>query len=729
MKTRALDNVDLSRCVYKVVHRLPDRVRVRIPAIHASPELAAGLERMLRAEHGVGDVKVNADCASATIHFDPAIFDPVDWLNVLNVDSIPRVARSRQAAAGGKKLPAGLAAVRRTTFSFEQAVPPPAQLIVSATSLLAALLGAPPVVTGAILSLSTAPILNRAVQTVLDERRLGADALDGMTCLLLIRQSNFIPAGVMTFLIALGEFVRDRITTRCQDLIAHQLALVEHSVWLVKGTTRIRTPLAKLNSGDKIVIYPGEIITCEGKVISGGGNVVSAKPEVDFAPQVIQEGDRVTADTLLTDGKLYVRFDTCIDHRPLDAIKAKQNRRWLQRTRLHRQALREGYDRVWLVLAVAGSILALTRDLNRAMAIICFDFLTGVRIAVPTAALSSVYKAGKHGIVIRNASSLERLAHVDVVVFARSGALTNLSPAVTEVFTADDFDLETVTRYAAALEQRYHHLAAHAISSYANVGNLPVPERHKVQALTGLGITGEIEGHDVLIGSTRLMKLRNVDLAVAQAFLDNCKDRGDSRACVAIDGKLGGVIAYQDPLRPDVPQLVQQLKALGVKEIAMTTGASKRAAKAFAQRAGIPTVYARTLPEDKAAVIREYRRRGHTVAVVGFDVADAPALEQADVAITLSTGADVAKYRADIVLTSQDLTCLITGMRIARDGMSLARQNMVVVSVPNWLGLGISMLDRTDVLANTILNNGSVILGALNGLRPLLRHEQSAAGH
>ena len=162
------------------------------------------------------------------------------------------------------------------------------------------------------------------------------------------------------------------------------------------------------------------------------------------------------------------------------------------------------------------------------------------------------------------------------------------------------------------------------------------------------------------------------------------------------------------------------LNKLGIAEIVMTTGGSLAAAEALAKQAGIQKVHYRTSPEDQARIVREYKRQGRRVAVVGFDAGDTLALEQADVAIAFETATDVARHRADIVLTTENLSGLVEGVEIAREGMNLARQNLRVVSIPNWLGLALTSFEQAEFVAATLLNNGSVIVGAANGMRPLL---------
>jgi P-type Cu2+ transporter len=702
---------------YEVVHSLPGRARIRLPAIRHDQPLAAGLKELIAAQKGVLDVRVNAECASAVICFEPSNFDLLSWLNQLQLNSIVRKDTSKAIAA---KHFSSFPGLRRATFAFEAYVPPKAQFVLGTLSLVSTLAGAPPLLTRSLLYITTLPILNRALQMFLDEKRIGADALDSVTCIVLTYNNGFLPASLTTFMIGLGELLRDLITGKCQQMISHQFALCERSAWLVKGHKRVRSPVLDLKNGDVLVVYAGELISFDGKVVQGSGTVVPASPEMDFEPRYVQVGDSISFDTLLTEGKLFVSHERSTEPRVVDHVRDKQKRRWLQRTKLHRNALRDGYKRIWPVLGLAAWCYVISRDMHRTMAIICFDFLTGIRIAIPIAVLSAMYKAGRRGIVIRNASALEGLSEIDTIIFARSGTLTALRPSVTEVFVCTWSTLDEVTSFAAAVEQRYNHLAAYAIYSYAHLHTIPVPERTKSSVLTGLGVIGEVKGRTVLVGSARLMELQEIDLSEAKDFLGKCQGRGDSRVCVAIGGKLAGVISYQDPLREDARDVVTALNKLGITEIAMTTGGSVPAAEALAKQAGIQTVHYRTSPEDQARIVRDYKKRGRRVAVVGFDASDTLALEQADVAIAFETATDVARHRADIVLTTESLSGLVDGVEIAREGMDLARQNLHVVSVPNWMGLVLTSLDQTALITATLLNNGSVIVGAANGMRPLM---------
>ncbi len=713
----------VTESLYEIVHNLPDRVRVRLSALRCDDELAAGLEEVLQNEPGVREVQANARTASLTISFNPALFDPLQWLSSASFNELRRPVLKAQ------KLAQPTSEIRRATFAFEKLVKPGQQFVLGALSLAVSLSGLPVWLTRSIAGIALLPVINRALQTALEERRLGADALDAGSCAVLIQEGHVLPAGIMLTLIGLGELVRDLVTEQCELQLKHQYALTQRSAWLVRGDHRIRVPISDLLPGDRIVVYPGEVIGIDGFVMEGGGTVAAASSRLDFAPVEIKPGDLVSKDTVLIEGKLYIRNEQVFanDEQSSDPAKEKQKKQWLQRTQLHKNALKAGYAGILPMISLAGLVFAITRNIEHALALICFDFITGVKIAIPTAVLSSMANAGRHGVFIKNAAALEQLANLDVVVFSRSGTLTTLKPVVTEVFVADGFTGNEVTRLAAAVAQRYNHMAAYAIFRHANTNRISVPERQASRLIGGLGVEGRVEGKTILFGRTRLLEENGVDLGKAKEFLDACSERGDSRACIAINGQLAGIIAFQDPVRPDAFETIQNLRALGISEIVMTTGGSKEAAEAFAKKLQIDQVHYRTLPQDEAAIVKSYKDRGLKVALVGDDVHDSLALEQADLAITFQTGAEVARYRADVILSSEDLMDFARTIEIARSGMHRARQNLMLATVPNSFGLLLSLFTQTNVIAATLLNNGSVAIAALNGIWPLLDKESASS--
>ncbi|MBX9723242.1 MAG: HAD-IC family P-type ATPase, partial [Candidatus Obscuribacterales bacterium] len=198
------------------------------------------------------------------------------------------------------------------------------------------------------------------------------------------------------------------------------------------------------------------------------------------------------------------------------------------------------------------------------------------------------------------------------------------------------------------------------------------------------------------------------------------KARGDSVAYVAFDSRLVGMIAYHDSVRPEAAPALARLRQQGIREIIMTSGDAGEPVERIANEIGVERVFTQLSPEEKADLIRDYQLKGLKVAVVGDDVSDALAMAQADLAIAMNDSTDVCRYRADIIITDNDLAHLPIAVDLSRTAMRYLRQNMLVLSVPNWAGLLLSITNRIGPIRGTVLNNGSVIIAALNGLLPAM---------
>jgi P-type E1-E2 ATPase len=216
------------------------------------------------------------------------------------------------------------------------------------------------------------------------------------------------------------------------------------------------------------------------------------------------------------------------------------------------------------------------------------------------------------------------------------------------------------------------------------------------------------------------MEQLNIATEKAQDASTYIKGRGDSAVYIAFDKELVGLIAYRDSVRPEAAQALAQLKEQGVTELIVTSGDSGESVDRIAKSIGAGRVYSRLSPEEKADMVRDYQLRGKRVALIGDDVSDALAMAQADLAIAMHDSTDVARYRADIIITDSDLNHLPKTVELSRKAMDHLKQNMLFVGVPNWIGLLLSVTSGIGPVKGTVLNNGSVILAALNDLRPSL---------
>jgi P-type Cu2+ transporter len=704
---------------YEIVHAVPGRLRVRIAELRTVPGFADGFIASFMAHAGILGVRVNAWCASAVISYDPTMLTLQDARRAL--DKTPRLPAPAAVVTSRAQPPqAPTGAYGSLVAAGGRVAPPWAQLALGGAAFAASLVGVPPVVTSTLLAAAVAPIAGRALRNLIEERKPGVDALDATAAVMMIMRGNVLAAGFMTALIGLGEFIRDRTARRSQALIADLLGLAGRSAWVVHGSRRVRVPAEQVRAGETVVVYPGDMVPVDGIVTRGHAFVDQRTLTGESMPVEISAGSHAYAATVVVEGKVYMRCEAAGHDTRAGMVVDLVRTAPLHETRTQNYAAMIADRMVIPIFLTAGATFALTRDVTRAMTVLIIDFATGIRIAAPTAILASMQRAARRGILIKGGGALERLASVDAVMFDKTGTLTRGEPEVTDVISVNGVAPRDVLLFAAAAEQRLRHPAARAIVRHARKEGLVIPDRGESHYTLGMGVRADVDGVAVLVGSRRLMESQGIAMGPVEEAQADVRARGESLGYVAVNGELAGLVAYNDPLRPEAREVIAGLRRRGVIDIVMVTGDNPAPARAAAEDAGITEVVAGAFPEQKAEIVRALKEKGRCVAVVGDGINDSPALAHADVAVSLHGAADVARERADVVLTDDDLRRLPEAIDIARDAMRLVRQNLGIVAVPNGAGL---LLGATGLIGPgmaTLANNGSAIAAALNSLRPLL---------
>jgi Cu2+-exporting ATPase len=523
----------------------------------------------------------------------------------------------------------------------------------------------------------------------------------------------------MTALIGTGEFIRERTSRRCEKMVTDLLGLSGRSAWLIRGKKRILVAADEVKVGEMVVIYPGDMVPVDGAVVSGEAAIDQAKLTGEAIPVEVKSGDKVFASTVLVEGKIYVRCQATGSETKAGQVLQCVNNAPIHETKIQNHASAIADKAVVPIFLIAGVCFAITGDVSRLMSMLILDFCTGIRIAAPTAVLSSMHRAGRRGILIKSGAALENLAQVTAIVFDKTGTLTSGEPKVEQVSRFNGHTEHEILALAAAVEMRLHHPAARAIVKHAQQEGLTIPDRTTSKFLRGMGAKAIVGEHEVLVGSKNLMTTEGIVIDDARESENQATKLGESIAYVAIDGKVAGLIRYSDKLRPEVVKAIKELKKLRVRKLVMATGDIEQAANRIAKICGITEVIARAFPEDKAKLVQELKAAGHVVAVIGDGINDSPALAYADVAISLHGATDAAQQSADIVLTDDNLERLPEAIRIARSAMALVKQNLAMAIVPNAAGFAMAAAGILGPAGATILNNGSAITAAINSLRPL----------
>jgi Cu2+-exporting ATPase len=567
-------------------------------------------------------------------------------------------------------------------------------------------------------------VAQRAWQSLTSKRRLNIDCLDLLALSLSGWQGKLFTPAMTIALHEFGDAIREQTARSTAVRTTDLMDAIGHFAWVkYDDLAPQQVPSDRVRVGDTVVVYPGEQIPVDGTVVRGEALVDQQSLTGEAMPAIARSGQLVFASTLVRSGQLYLRAD-----RVGRQTRAAASIELLQKAPVHDTRManyaEQLADRLILPsLLLASIVLLFTRDPARAAAILTLDFVTGIRVSIPTAFLSALNHTTRHGVLVRSGRTLEQLAEVDTIVFDKTGTLTQGTIAITGVRTVEHgLPAAAVVQLAAAAEQRLNHPVAEAIVRYAQEQNLEIPVRGEWHYEVGLGIRARIGEQDVLVGSERFLQQENVEWGNWTA---KTEDRLESLIYVACDRRFQGAIQYSDPLRPESYHLIQTLQRDCGIDLHLLTGDNSQRACEVARELGIPAarVYAEAFPEQKAKIVRDLHRSGRTVAFVGDGLNDSVALAYADVAVSFEQGSDIARETADVVLMNNNLLDLLEAIAISRQTRAAIEQNTSLVVVPNLIALGMAATVGLNPLAATAIHNGSAIAAGMNSLRPLLQHQ------
>lgn len=526
----------------------------------------------------------------------------------------------------------------------------------------------------------------------------------------------------MIALVEIGEAIREQTARSNDRQTLDLLSSLEQFVWVERNGEQ-QVSIHEVQPGDTVIVYPGEQIPVDGRILRGKALIDEQKLTGEAMPVMRTKGQTVHASTLVREGQLYILTEHVgADTRAGQIIKVMQDAP-VHDTRIENYAAKIADSAVVPTLILSGIVFAATRNLSRAASVLTLDLATGIRVSVPTTVLAALTYAARRGILIRSGRALETLASVDAVVFDKTGTLTQGEAVVVSVETVSELTSPLqVLELAAAAEQRLTHPVAEAVVRYAQERGAKISPRGKWDYHIGLGVRAQIDEHTILVGSDRFLRQEGISLDELHAKHQHLQAGSNSVIYVARNGELQGVIAYRDPLRPESREVITALRSTDGMEIHLLTGDNKRTASAVAHELGIAktNTHAEAFPETKVAVVRGLHAEGRTVAFVGDGINDSPALAYADVSVSFGDGSDVARETADVVLMENNLRGLPEAIAIARQAMQLIHQNTGIVAIPNLAALVVAATVGITPLAATIVNNGSTIVAGFNGLRPLL---------
>ena len=540
----------------------------------------------------------------------------------------------------------------------------------------------------------------------------------------------FETAGVIITLILLGKSLEAVSKGKTSEAIKKLMGLTPKTATVLVNGNEIETPIDEVEIGDIILVRPGEKIPVDGVVSEGHTAIDESMLTGESMPVEKTEGDKVYAASINKNGVIQFRAtkvggDTAL----AQIIKLVEDAQGSKAPIAQMADIVSGYfvPIVFMIAVlsfaawfISGEPFVFAMTIFISVLVIACPCALG--LATPTAIMVGTGKGAENGILIKGGEALETAHKINTVVLDKTGTITQGKPEVTDILPAPGVKRDYLLRLAASAEKGSEHPLGEAIVRLAESEMLEILKTDKFEAIPGQGIAVEIDGSRILLGNSKLMAEKGIDLSSLQSFADTLADEGKTPMFMVVDKKLAGVIAVADVVKPSSAAAIQKLHRMGI-EVAMITGDNRKTAEAIAKQVGIDRILAEVMPQDKASEVKKLQAEGKKVAMVGDGINDAPALVQADIGIAIGSGTDVAMESADIVLMKSDLMDVATAIQLSKSTIRNIKQNLFwafgynVAGIPIAAGLlfvfGGPLLNPMFAAAAMSMSSVSVLTNAL----------------
>ena len=544
----------------------------------------------------------------------------------------------------------------------------------------------------------------------------------------------FEAAAVITVLVLLGQVLELRAREATSGAIKALLQLAPKTARLVDhdGADH-EVQIDNLKVGDKLRVRPGEKVPVDGVILEGRSALDESLVTGESMPVTKESGGKVIAGTLNQSGSFVMRADKVGRDTLLSQIVKMVAEAQRSRAPIQRLADQVAGWFVPVVIVVAliafgawamfGPEPRMAFGLVAAVSVLIIACPCALGLATPMSIMVGVGRGAQAGVLIKNAEALERMEKIDTLVVDKTGTLTEGKPKVVSIVAAGGFQDADILRLAASVERASEHPLADAVVRAAKERNLDLGKVEEFDSPTGKGATGKVDGKTVVLGNANFLTSLGIETRFLEEQGERLRGEGATVINIAVDGKLAGLFAIADPVKPSTPDALKALAAEGIKVI-MLTGDNRTTANAVARKLGISDVEAEVLPDQKSAVVAKLQKAGRVVAMAGDGVNDAPALAAAEVGIAMGTGTDVAMESAGITLLGGDLGGIVRARRLSQATMSNIRQNLFFAFIYNAAGIPIAagiLYPHFGILLSPIIAAAAMALSSVSVVGNALR--------
>ena len=573
-----------------------------------------------------------------------------------------------------------------------------------------------------ITTVASTPLLIEGTKELFQEG-LTSKVLESAAVAISIYRKDYLAANSTNAMLELGEYIEETTVHKSDDLLKELAKPNVEEAWIEKKVddkiTEILVRSSDVQVGDIVVVGIGNTIPVDGHILEGSGSINQVSMTGEAEPVVKNRGDRVISGTIVEEGRFRIWAEHVGANTATQRIKHYIENSLNEKSSVQLKANKLANKLVPVTLGLATASYIFTKDFERVASILQADYSCALKLATPVAFKSTISKAGHNGIMIKGAKSIEALNNADTFVFDKTGTLTAGELEVIEVESfSKEWSEEELLNLTASTEEHYFHPVAEAVVKAAKQRGFVHMHHEEVEFIVAHGVKTEVNGKSVTIGSRHFLEDdEKIDFSEHLEKIEKSIKEGKTLLYIGYDGKLLGTITLADEVRSNAKEAILKLKKLGVKNIIMLTGDTKQKAKMIADELGIDEVRAELLPQDKAKIVKELRVQGKKVAFIGDGINDAPALISAQVGISMSRGADIAKATADISLLKDDIMAVVEAKEYANKTMNLINNNFNATVGINSCILAGATFGVFSPIVTAVLHNGTTIGLLLNSIK------------
>ena len=687
---------------FYIAHRLPGRLRLRYSRKGLSRKQAVLVETLVSLQEGIRSISVNPVSGSILIEYSGiSEAETLSYIKALNSSYLENeeLLENVEEPVVSESLTVSLGMLL-AEFFIRRLLPIPARRILALFSIM--------------------PRVKGGMKALKGGRPFCAETLDAAALSLSYATGDLNTAGTIAMMLEMGEILEDYTRRKSYENLTRSFLNTKETVHVLKDGNETEISANLLQAGDTVILRIGSVIPADGTVVSGEASVNQASMTGEGLPVHKVSGDTVFASTIVEEGEIHVCVKACGRETRVSKIADMIDRSQSLKAASQIKSERTADKLVFYNFLLAGLTYAFTRNFAKAASTLLVDYSCAMKLSAPVCVLSAMKNCAEHGITVKGGKFLEDFARADTIVFDKTGTLTESQPSVKKIITFGGRPEKTVLKIAACLEEHFPHSLARAVVREAENRGIKHREEHtKVSYILAHGLKSTLKGEELRIGSAHFIfddegipKTEEAEKAI-----ENLSKSGCSQLYLSIGKELAGIIAIEDPVRPEAKEVISELHKLGIKNIIMLTGDGTQTARSIAEKTGIDRYHAQALPDTKAGFIKELKAEGKKIVMIGDGINDSPALSEADVGIAMGQASSIAGETADILLPDDGLRALPILRRIATGLIKRINvNNRAIIGINSTLIAG-ELAGSIPPATAALVHNGSTVAIGMSAMR------------